>query len=70
MGIEDIVYLKKSYEDKAQQLSELERKFVTMKREKEILENYCDKLIHFVKQRLPCETIPSWSSSKMQLSCD
>lgn len=43
-------YLKKCYEDKSEQLYSLEKQFQLVKREKELAENYIDKLIYVIKQ--------------------
>ena len=60
MQNENIDELKRYYEEKAQQLRELERKFAIQGREKELVDNYCDRLIHFLKESVPNESIPRW----------
>ena len=61
MQSEELIYMKEIYEDKVIQLFELERKYAYMKREKELVENYCDKLLKFIKEQLPDSSIPTWS---------
>lgn len=54
-------YMKKQYEEKSNEKYEIEKKYNSLKCEMEALENYCDKLIHFIKIRLPDTDIPAWS---------
>jgi len=59
---EELDYLKRCYEEKSEQCYELEKKYLMMKRQKELAENYSDRLLLFIKSlQLPMNvTIPSW----------
>jgi Spy/CpxP family protein refolding chaperone len=57
----EITYIKQLYEEKSQQLYEIEKKYRYVKRQKEQTENYCDKLILFITRNLPNEDIPKWT---------
>lgn len=46
---DEVQYLKRCYEDKSGELHDMVVKYHIMKREKELAENYADKLIHFVE---------------------
>lgn len=57
----ELEYLKRCYEEKAEQLYQMERKLAHMKREKELAENYCDRLLQFISEQLPdTNSIPTF----------
>ena len=47
---DELKHLKQCYEDKSGELHEMLVKYQIMKREKELAENYADKLIKFVEK--------------------
>lgn len=59
---EELEYLKRCYEEKSEEYFKLERRYVTMKHEKEQAENYIDKLLLFIQNlKLSADIqIPSW----------
>lgn len=59
---EELEYLKRCYEEKSEECFKLERRYLTMKHEKEQAENYIDKLLSFI-QNLKLSSyiqIPPW----------
>ena len=60
--IEELEYLKRCYEEKSEECFKLERRYLTMKHEKEQAENYIDKLLLFIQNlKLSSDIqIPPW----------
>ena len=61
----ELAYLKRCYEEQSEQYYQLEKKYLAMKHQRNLAENYSDKLLNFITNNLQSDVkIPSWNDIK------